>query len=67
MLLVYVTVTKKVYMQPPFLLQETTELDYRQGVLFEETMNNFAEYFISTTENLTPESTERRVEKSKVV
>ena len=42
--LVYVTMTKKVYMQPPFLLTDTTELDYKQGRLYEETMNNFAEF-----------------------
>jgi hypothetical protein len=65
--LVYVVVTKKIYMQPPFLLKDTTELDYKNGVLYEETLNNFAEFFISLSENLTPENAEKRVTRVKSV
>lgn len=65
--LVYVVVTKKIYMQPPFLLKDTTELDYKNGVLYEETLNNFAEFFISLSENLTPENAEKRVTRLKSV
>lgn len=65
--LVYVVLTKKIYMQPPFLLSEITELDYKNGVLYEETLNNFAEFFISLSENLTPENAEKRVTRLKSV
>lgn len=65
--LVYVVLTKKIYMQPPFLLKELTEIDYKNGVLYEETLNNFAEFFISLSENLTPENAEKRVTKLKSV
>ena len=65
--LVYVSLTKKIYMQPPFLLNELTELDYKNGVLYEETLRNFAEYFINFSENLTSENAEKRVAKAKAV
>ena len=65
--LVYVSLTKKIYMQPPFLLNELTELDYKNGVLYEETLRNFAEFFISFSENLTSENAEKRVAKAKAV
>ena len=65
--LVYVVLTKKIYMQPPFLLKELTEIDYKNGVLYEETLNNFAEFFISLSENLTPENAEKRVTRLKSV
>ncbi len=65
--LVYVTLTKKIYMQPPFLLKDTTELDYKNGILYEETLNNFAEYFITLSENLTPENAEKRITRVKSV
>lgn len=65
--LVYVSMTKKVYMQPPFLLSETAELDYKKGRLYEETLNNFGEFFISLSENLTPENAEKRTNKIKSV
>lgn len=65
--LVYVSMTKKVYMQPPFLLSETAELDYKKGRLYEETLNNFGEFFISLSENLTPENAEKRTTKIKSV
>lgn len=65
--LVYVVLTKKIYMQPPFLLKDTTELDYKNGILYEETLNNFAEYFITLSENLTPENAEKRVTRVKSV
>lgn len=65
--LVYVSLTKKIYMQPPFLVNELTELDYKNGVLYEETLRNFAEFFISFSENLTSENAEKRVAKAKAV
>ncbi|MDZ7819779.1 MAG: TraE/TraK family type IV conjugative transfer system protein [Aliarcobacter sp.] len=65
--LVYVVLTKKIYMQPPFLLKDTMELDYKNGILYEETLNNFAEFFISLSENLTPENAEKRVTRLKSV
>jgi hypothetical protein len=63
--LVYVVATKKIYMQPPFALTETTELDYTKGKLYEETLENFAENFISLSENLTPDNVEMRTAKVK--
>lgn len=63
--LIYVVTTKKIYMQPPFDLTETTELDYTKGKLYEQTLENFAENFISLSENLTPENVEIRTAKVK--
>lgn len=63
--LIYVVTTKKIYMQPPFALTETTELDYTKGKLYEQTLENFAENFISLSENLTPENVEIRTVKVK--
>jgi hypothetical protein len=63
--LVYVSLTKRIYMQPPFLLKDTTEIEYKNGILYEETLNNFAESFIALSENLTPENAEKRITRVK--
>jgi hypothetical protein len=52
-------------MQPPFLLKDTTEIEYKNGILYEETLNNFAESFIALSENLTPENAEKRITRVK--
>lgn len=57
--LVYLVFNKKVFMQPPFIVNELTEVDYSSGKLKKETLDDFAIKFLDYTENLTPENAER--------
>jgi hypothetical protein len=61
--IVYQSINKKVFMQPPFLVDETVEMNYKKGKLRDKTFKDFAEKFISYTENLTPDNADIMIRK----
>lgn len=63
--LVYMTFNKKIFIQPPFIVTKTTEMDYTSGTLKEEFLDDVVVKFISFTENLTPANAEKQTAKIK--
>lgn len=60
---IYQSYNQKVIMQPPFILDEATEMNYKKGKLKQKTFTDFAEKFVAYTEDLTPDNASKQTKK----